>query len=90
MSIEQQLDLCSRQYKRWKELALKANDIMEIKQCLEKAMFWLELNSAFMTLWSIEQVRGEDPTVQENISKAKANLSRKLADYAKDILDEIQ
>lgn len=89
MTIVEQLEICSRQYKRWKLLALGSNSLPEIKRCLGKALFWLELQSAFLALWSIEQIRGNEPAVREKLIKARANLSKKLADYAKETLKEL-
>jgi hypothetical protein len=90
MSIERQLNLCSRQYGQWKTLALKAKDIGEVKKCLGKALFWMELQSAFLALWSVEQVHGKNPVVGDKLIIARANLSKKLADYAKETLNEIK
>jgi hypothetical protein len=56
---------------------------------MEKAFFWLELQTAFLILFSVEQTKGKDSKVKRSILMAKANLSRRLADYAKQTLDEI-
>ena len=89
VAIQEQLSTCSKQYRRWKDLALKAKTMQELKICLKKAMFWMELQTAFMALWSVEQTRGDDPEVKQNLITAKSNLSRRLADYAQEVLDEI-
>jgi len=89
-SISRQLDLCSNQYRRWKLLALDARELPEVKKCLGKALFWMELQSAFLALWSVEQVRGREPGVRDKLIVARANLSKRLADYAKQTLDEIK
>jgi len=89
MAIQDQIATCSRQYTRWKELALDAKTMPELQMCLKKAMFWMELQTAFVALWSVEQARGNDPEVREKIIMAKSNLSKKLADYAQEVLDEI-
>jgi hypothetical protein len=90
MPIDQQIALCSKQYGKWKRLALASQDMPEVKECLEKAMFWMELQTAFVALWSVEQARGSDPAVKRNLIIAKSNLSRKLADYAEKSLNEIK
>lgn len=90
MPIETQIALCSKQYSRWKKLALDGQSLGDVKTCLEKAMFWLELQTAFVALWSVEQARGNDPTVKNNLIIAKTNLSKKLADYAEKTLEEIK
>jgi phage-related protein len=89
MSIRHQLETCAKQYSIWKELALKAKTMEELKMCLKKAIFWMELQTAFVTLWSVEQVRGDEPEVRQNIITAKSNLSKRLADYAEEVLNEI-
>jgi hypothetical protein len=89
MGVKDQMATCSRQYSKWKELALDAETIPELKMCLRKAMFWMELHTAFMALWSIEQVRGDDSDTKKKLIIAKSNLSKRLADYAENILDEI-
>jgi hypothetical protein len=82
--------MCSEHYKKWKKLALSAVDQKEANKCLEKAFFWLELQTAFITLSAIEQSKGNDPEVKKQLIVAKTNLSKKLADYAGKILDEIK
>lgn len=89
MGVKEQMATCSRQYTRWKQLAFEAETIPELKRCLSKAMFWMELHTAFMTLWSVEQIKGDDPEVKDKLILAKTNLSKKLADYAQNVLDEI-
>jgi hypothetical protein len=89
MTIEKQIQTCSDQYKRWKELALGADSIAEVKRCLEKALFWMELQTAFVALWSVETSSGSDPSVRRRLVVAKSNLSKKLADYAEQTLKEM-
>lgn len=89
MPIHEQLATCAEQYSRWKRLALDAQSLPAVKECLEKAMFWMELQSSFVALWSVERSMGNDPSVKRKLIVAKSNLSRKLADYAQKTLDEI-
>ena len=90
MKLEYQISLCSQNYQKWKSLALSANSLEQAKQFLEKAFFWLELQTAFVTLFTIEQARGNDPNTKQKLIVAKTNLSKKLLDYAEKILDEIR
>lgn len=90
MKFEHQLKLCSENYQKWKSLALSANSIEQAKKFLEKAFFWLELQAAFITLFSIEQAKGNDPEIKKKLITAKSNLSKKLTEYAKSVLDEIK
>lgn len=90
MSIETQMATCSEQYSKWKKMALDGQTLPEVKECLGKALFWLELQTAFVALWNIEQTREQDPAVKRQLIIAKANLSRRLADYAQKTLEEIK
>ncbi len=87
MSLEDQLSLCSEHYQKWKQIALTSEGLTA-KKATEHAFFWLELQSAFIILHAIEKTR-TDPQAKKKILLAKTNLSKRLADYAQDILDEI-
>lgn len=89
MSINNQISTCSEQYTKWKEMAMKAETVSEVKEFLGKALFWLELQTAFVTLWNVEKTHGNNPAAKRGIISAKTTLSRKLADYAQKTLDEI-
>jgi hypothetical protein len=89
MPIHEQIETCAEQYGRWKRLALDAQTLPAMKECLGKALFWLELQSSFVALWSVERTIGNDPSVKRKLIVAKSNLSRKLADYAQKTLDEL-
>jgi hypothetical protein len=56
---------------------------------MEKAFFWLELQAAFVALFAIEQTKGKEPKVKRQLVIAKTNLSKRLADYASEILNEL-
>lgn len=90
MDLGQQIELCSYYYQKWKKLALASTSLKDAKKFLKKACFWLELQSAYLALWSIEQLKGRDPRVKEKLLKAKANLAKKLADYAEEVLKELK
>lgn len=90
MSVESQVALCSQHYEKWKNQALISRDMDEARKALDRAFFWLELQTAFIALHAVEQARGEDKEVKRKLIQAKANLSKRLAEYAKEILDEIK
>jgi len=90
MSIETQITLCSQHYQKWKNQALFTNDIYDARKAIERAFFWLELQSAFIVLHAAEQAKGNDKEMKLKLIHAKTNLSKRLADYAKEILDEIK
>jgi hypothetical protein len=90
MPIDEQIGMCSRNYQKWRELALTARDQIETKKFTERAFFWLELQAAFITLWSIEQVKGKDPMVKRRILEAKKNLTSKLTEYIDKTMKELE
>lgn len=84
MPIQNQIALCSEHYTRWKDIALTRGDI----KAMERAFFWLELQTAFVALHAVEQTRNDVKTKRKLII-AKTNLSKKLADYANETLKEL-
>ena len=89
MSLGQQISLCSEHYERWKNYALSATSTEESRKALKRAFFWLEVQSAFIILHAVDQTEGNDPQTKEKLIIAKANLSKRLADYAEEILSEL-
>jgi hypothetical protein len=89
MDLRQQIDMCSEHYQKWKSAALNSLDRDEAKKAMERAFFWLELQSAFITLRAVELTTGNDEEKREKILTAKAKLSRRLIEYAKEILNEL-
>jgi len=89
MNLQNQIATCSYHYQKWKNLALATVDAKEANRCMKKAFFWLELQSAFITLFAVEQTKGKDTRVKRQLLIAKTNLSKRLADYASEILNEL-
>jgi hypothetical protein len=90
MSLQDKLGLCSENYQKWKNMALNSKEMVEGMKCMDRAFFWLELQTAFITLFSVERAGGDGPETELKIITAKANLSRRLADYAKEIIRELE
>lgn len=84
-NILAQISSCSKQFKVWKELALSTNNIVETKKFLEKALFWLELQTALIFLWNFENFSSK-----QKVIKARMNICKKLIEYAKRSLEEIK
>lgn len=84
------MELCAYYYNKWKNLAISSKNFEEAKKFMKKAFFWLEIQLAYLALWSIENLRGKDPKVREKLIIAKANLAKKLADYAEEILKDFK
>ena len=89
MFTQSQMSMCSQHYQKWKNLALNTKSLAESRKCMEKAFFWLELQTAFFTLFTIERTEKRSPDTEMKIMTAKANLSKRLAEYAKEILNEL-
>jgi len=90
MSIETQIATCSEHYQMWKDKALFTNDIYEVRKAVERAFFWVELRSAFLFLLAVEKTKGNDSEVKNKLIQAKINLSKKLSEYAREMLNEIR
>ncbi|MEM5829607.1 MAG: hypothetical protein QW040_02815 [Candidatus Aenigmatarchaeota archaeon] len=89
MDFKEEISMCVENYEKWKALALSTPKKDESKKFLEKAFFWLELHSAFITLFAAEQIKGGDPLFKRKLLLAKARLSKKLVEYAEKVLNEI-
>ncbi len=89
MNLGEKVSICSEHYQKWKTTALNSLDREEAKKAMERAFFWLELQSAFITLHAIELTAGRDKEKREKILAAKAKLSKRLVEYAKEILSEL-
>ncbi|MEM7825020.1 MAG: hypothetical protein QXO27_03545 [Candidatus Aenigmatarchaeota archaeon] len=90
MSLQSQIQLCLINYQKWKDQALFSKDASESKKCMDRAFFWLELQTAFIVLSALEQTKGNDKEFKKKLIRAKTNLCKKLAEYAKELLDEIK
>ena len=88
MNIRDQIEICLENYNRWKQKAL-ASSGTEVKKALERAFFWLEVQTAFITLHAIEKTAPKDEQTIKKLIKAKINLSKRLADYAEQILEDL-
>ena len=88
MNFRDQLAICNENYLRWKKKALASSGV-EAQKAFEKAFFWLEVQTAFIVLHSIEQTRPKDEETIKHLIKAKINLSKRLAEYAEATLREL-
>jgi hypothetical protein len=85
----EKLQICSENYKRWKDLVLTSHSLEETKKAAKKAFFWLELHSAFLALHAIENSK-KDKEMELKLIKARANLCKKLVEYANELLEELR
>ena len=83
------IQICSTHYNYWKERAINETDPIERKKAIEKAFFWLETQTSFLILWTIENSNPDNKELQKKILKARANLSKKLIEYAEKVLKEL-
>lgn len=82
------IDICAPHYADWKQKALNAETKEELRDALDRAFFWLELQNNLLILWTIENTNEDDPVVQKQILKAKENINKKIANYANDLAEE--
>ncbi|RKZ05383.1 hypothetical protein DRQ05_06530 [bacterium] len=84
------INICSTHYQNWKREALSAKTPEEMKKFLEKAFFWLELQSNLLILWTVKNTMGDDPAVQEKVEKAQININKKIVEYASSVIKELK
>ena len=84
------LVMCQSNYDYWKKKALESKDKNELKKALEKAFFWLETQTSLVVLWSLEHFNNQNEEFKKRIMKARANLSKKLLEYARSLLEEMK
>ncbi len=85
----EKLQICSENYKKWKNIALTANNLEEVKKATSRAFFWLELHSAFLFLELLEKTKKNDNNLQLKVLKAKSIICKKLVDYSEELLKEL-
>jgi UDP-glucose 6-dehydrogenase len=81
MDLKEQLEICYRNYKKWKEKAFLSSD-ENAKEALERAFFWLEMHSAFFVVGVLEKAENSKENLQK-ILAMKIKLLEKLSEYAK-------
>jgi hypothetical protein len=86
MNLKQQLEICYRNYKKWKELAFSLSG-SESQKAMERAFFWLEMHSAFFAVGTIENSRKKDRETVEKLIEMKVKLMERLVEYAKTLLE---
>ncbi len=82
------LEICSNNYKTWKEIALKSKDPQMIKKAAEKAFFWIELQTSFLVLNELEKNLVTE-SERRKLLNMKLNLMKKLLSYAKKVAEEL-
>ena len=87
MNLKEQLEICYRNYKKWKELAFSLNGI-ESQKAMERAFFWLEMHSAFFAVGTLEKTRNLSKGDIAKIIQLKSKLIERLAEYAKTLIDD--
>lgn len=83
------IETCSYHYLTWKNEALNSKDPVKAKKYMEKAFFWLELQTNLLILWTIERTMGNDPFVKQKIEEAQVNINKKIVDYASSIIEDV-
>jgi len=87
MNLREQLEICYKNYKKWKELAFSLDGI-ESQRAMERAFFWLEMHSAFFAVGTLEKTRNLSKGDIAKIIQLKSKLIERLAEYAKTLIDD--
>jgi hypothetical protein len=87
MEIKQQLEICYRNYKKWKELAFSLSG-EESQKAMERAFFWLEMHSAFFAVGALEKSRKMNKEDVLRLIQLKSKLVERLAEYAKTLVED--
>ena len=87
MDLRHQLEICYRNYKKWKELAFSLNGI-EARKAMERAFFWLEMHSAFFAVSTLEKTRKMSKDDALKLIQLKSKLIERLAEYARTLIDD--
>ncbi len=82
MDIREQLEICYRNYKKWKEKAFLSSE-KDAKEAIERAFFWLEMHSAFFTIGVLERTQINNKENLQKLLLMKMKLLEKLSEYAK-------
>lgn len=87
MDLKEQLEICYKNYKKWKELALSLKGV-ESQKAMERAFFWLEMHSAFFVIGAIEKTRKMSKEDVVKLIQLKSKLVERLAEYAKTLIED--
>jgi len=85
----QTLQLCSENYKKWKEIALTANSVEEAKEAAKKAFFWLEMHCAVFAL-QVAEANALSDEAKIKVLKARMRICQKMANYASQLLRKLK
>jgi hypothetical protein len=80
---------CTTHYESWRNEALRAQTREEMKKFMDKAFFWIELQSNLLILWTIDNTMGNDPSVKKKVEKAQMNVNKKITQYASEVLKDL-
>jgi len=87
MNLRQQLEICYRNYKKWRDLAFSLNGLKS-KEAMERAFFWLEMHSAFFAIGTIERAGIRSKEDLEKLIQLKSKLIERLSEYAKTLMGD--
>ncbi len=87
MNLREQLEICYKNYKKWKDLAFSLSG-NESRKAMERAFFWLEMHSAFFAIGTLEKTRKMSRDDVVRLIQLKSKLVERLAEYAKTLIDD--
>ena len=81
--------MCARHHAKWKRMVDFAKTKEEREKYLQRAMFWLKMQTEFVSLWAMEQKANSDE-MKKKLIEVKANLLLKLTNYGKIMVNEFE
>jgi hypothetical protein len=89
MELQRHISMCTRHHARWKRMANFARDDLERRKYLERSIFWLEMQTALISLWAAEQ-KAVGSEARKMLTEAKSNMLVRLASYGREVAQEIE
>ncbi len=88
MDLQRHISMCTRHHAKWKRMVDYAKTREQRSKYLQRAIFWLEMQAALISLWAVEQ-KASDAEARRKLVDAKSNLLMRLSSYGRDIAGEL-
>lgn len=87
MDLQKQISMCARHHAKWRRAASFARDTAQRKKYLERAVFWMEMQTDLVSVWS-EEKKDPTPNTRRKLMETKSSISSRLASYGRNLADE--
>lgn len=86
--LQRHISMCTRHHAKWKRMVSFARTEGEREKYLERARFWLDMQSTLVSLWSMEQ-RANGSEARNRLADAKSRILTKMTGYGRELSGEI-